>query len=83
MMSAVLHIQVNGESRTTQAGATVADLLQELKVRPEQVAVEVNLQILDRGEFARRGLNEGDRVEIISFIGGGSERAVDTGARHE
>jgi thiamine biosynthesis protein ThiS len=71
-MADALHIQVNGEARTARAGSTVADLLKELDVRPDRVAVELNLQILDRQEFTRRGLHEGDRVEIISFIGGGS-----------
>lgn len=67
-----MQIQVNGEHREAAAGSTVADLLAALNVRGERVAVELNLEILDRGEFAHRGLKEGDRVEIISFIGGGS-----------
>jgi thiamine biosynthesis protein ThiS len=52
-------------------GATVGDLLRELEVRPDRVAVELNLEILDRQAFEHRALREGDRVEIISFIGGG------------
>ena len=71
-----MHIQVNGEERTLAAGATVAGLLTELDIRPDRVAVELNLNILDRSEFDRRSLQEGDRIEIISFIGGGArERA--------
>lgn len=66
-----MQIQVNGEGRTASAGVTIADLLHELDIRPDRVAVEVNTEILDRQEFDRRGLREGDRVEIISFIGGG------------
>jgi thiamine biosynthesis protein ThiS len=67
-----MHVQVNGEQRTVAAGATVAGLLTELDIRPDRVAVEVNLNILDRSEFDRRNLQEGDRIEIISFIGGGA-----------
>ena len=67
----VMHIQVNGEARMTRDGATVADLLRELQVPPERVAVELNLEILAREDFDRRGLREGDRIEIIGFIGGG------------
>jgi thiamine biosynthesis protein ThiS len=67
-----MHVQVNGEERTFTAGMTVAGLLTELDIRPDRVAVELNLNILDRGEFDRRSLQEGDRIEIISFIGGGS-----------
>ena len=66
-----MHIQVNGEASMARDGATIADLLRELQVRPDRVAVELNLEILDRQEFDRRGLREGDRIEIISFMGGG------------
>lgn len=65
-------MQVNGEQRTVPAGLTVAGLLKELDIRPDRVAVELNLAILDRSEFDRRSLQEGDRIEIISFIGGGA-----------
>jgi thiamine biosynthesis protein ThiS len=68
-----MHIQVNGEQRALAAGLTVAGLLTELDIRPDRVAVELNLTILDRNEFDRRSLQEGDRIEIISFIGGGQE----------
>jgi thiamine biosynthesis protein ThiS len=66
-----IQIHVNGEPRGWRTGATVADLLTELAIKNERVAVELNLEILDRQEFGRRGLKEGDRVEILSFIGGG------------
>lgn len=68
-----IHIQVNGELQTTPSGSTVAGLLQQLDIRSDRVAVEVNLHIVDRQNFERQSLQEGDRVEIISFIGGGAE----------
>ena len=71
-----MHIQVNGEPRTVAAGATVAGLLRELEIRQDRVAVELNLTILDRSEFDGRSLQEGDRIEIISFIGGGAEESM-------
>lgn len=55
----------------------MAQLLRELEIRPDRVVVELNLQILDHQDFERRPLGEGDRVEIISFIGGGSEELND------
>ena len=67
-----MQIQVNGEARTIASGSTIIGLLNQLEIRPERVAVEVNLQIVDRQSFARQILQDGDRVEIISFIGGGS-----------
>lgn len=72
-MQDTIQIQVNGEARSWRSGATVADLLQNLEIRTERVAVELNLEILDRAAFAQRPLKDGDRIEILSFIGGGSE----------
>ena len=72
MMAEAIQIQVNGEQRGCQADATVADLLCELAIKTERVAVELNLEILDRKEFDQRRLKQGDRLEILSFIGGGS-----------
>lgn len=70
-----IHIEVNGERQTTPSGSTVAGLLEQLDIRSDRVAVELNLQILDRQNFDRQCLQEGDRIEIISFIGGGSGEA--------
>jgi thiamine biosynthesis protein ThiS len=71
-MEETVQIHVNGESKVWRSGATVADLLQDLDIRTERVAVELNLEILDRATFAQRPLKHGDRIEILSFIGGGS-----------
>jgi sulfur carrier protein len=68
----VIKIYVNGEARTWRTGATVADLLQDLAIKTERVAVELNLEILDRAVFDQHMLKDGDRVEILGFIGGGS-----------
>ncbi|MGD0883505.1 MAG: sulfur carrier protein ThiS [Thermodesulfovibrionales bacterium] len=62
---------VNGEDLETSA-ATVKELLDEVAVRPERVAVEVNLSVVKRAEYSSFGLKEGDRVEIVNFVGGGS-----------
>jgi len=67
-----MQIQVNGESRHCLTGSTIGDLLRELNIKTERVAVELNLEILDRNDFDQRGLHDGDRVEILSFIGGGA-----------
>ncbi|HSN04048.1 sulfur carrier protein ThiS [Nitrospira sp. NS4] len=70
-MSNGIQIHVNGEARGWRIGGTVADLLNELAIKNERVAVELNLEILDRKDFGHRSLKDGDRVEILSFIGGG------------
>jgi sulfur carrier protein len=71
-MADSIQIQVNGEQRGFPANATVGDLLRELAIKIDRVAVELNLEILDRKEFDHRSLKQGDRVEILSFIGGGA-----------
>jgi sulfur carrier protein len=70
-MAEALQIQVNGLPRDCRSGSTVGDLLRELDIKTERVAVELNLEILDRKDFDLRGLKAGDRLEILSFIGGG------------
>ena len=67
-----IQIQVNGEQRGCVADATVGDLLRELAIKTERVAVELNFEIMDRKDFDHRSLKQGDRVEILSFIGGGA-----------
>lgn len=71
-MEDAIHIHVNGQARTWRSGATVADLLQDLDIRTERVAVELNLEILDQAAFGQCQLRNGDRVEILGFIGGGT-----------
>jgi len=73
-MPDTIRIHVNGESRGWRPGGTVAELLSDLEIRAERVAVELNQEILDRATFAQRDLRDGDRIEILSFIGGGSGR---------
>ncbi len=67
-----MNILVNGEAREVPEGTTVGNLLRDLDITSDRVAVEVSLQIVDRREFESRALREGDRVEILSFIGGGT-----------
>ncbi len=67
-----MHIHVNGETRRVREELNVTGLLQDLQLNADRVAVEINLEILDRGDFDARRLEEGDRIEIMSFIGGGA-----------
>ncbi len=71
-LSSDMQIIVNGESQEWAHSLTVTHLLESLNLRSKQVAVEVNLKILDRSDFDTWNLQEGDKVEILSFIGGGS-----------
>lgn len=67
-----MEIRVNGEKRSLDAGITVLGLLEQLVPAPDGVAVELNLEIIDRKVFSSTILREGDSLEIIRFVGGGS-----------
>lgn len=62
---------VNGQGRRLPTGATLADLLAGLELPRERVAVEHNLEIVPRRRFDVVVLEEGDRLEIVHFVGGG------------
>jgi thiamine biosynthesis protein ThiS len=66
-----MRITLNGEAREVMEGQSVASLLADLGIQAERVAVELNLAIVDRPAFTGTALSDGDRVEVIGFIGGG------------
>lgn len=70
-MSTQLQIIVNGETRQIGDGATVEDLLRELALPPGRVAIERNLEILPRPQWAATSIQPQDRYEIVHFVGGG------------
>ena len=65
-------LTVNGEAMQIPSGSTVADLLKTLALEPARVAVEHNLRVVPRAEHGAVRLNHGDRVEIVTFVGGGA-----------
>jgi len=66
-----LQLIVNGQAHEIADGSTVLALLEALGLRPEHVAVERNRAIVPRRDFASVALGEGDRLEIVTFVGGG------------
>ena len=70
-METSLAITVNGQTTVSAPGATVADLLETLKLPPGRVAVERNLEILPRSQWSLTAVQPGDRYEIVHFVGGG------------
>ena len=64
-------VHVNGEAREVALGATVSALLFFLKIETQQVAVEVNAQVVRRANHPTVQLQAGDQVEIVTFVGGG------------
>lgn len=66
-----MKITLNGSIREIDGNPAVKALLDALKLKPETVAVELNLAIVPKNEYDTRRLKEGDKIEIISFVGGG------------
>jgi sulfur carrier protein len=66
-----VRITLNGEPYELDEAITVADLLLRLSIDPRRVAVEHNLAILKRQFFTDTLVHNGDRIEIVNFVGGG------------
>lgn len=66
-----MRIEVNGEPREVPPGTTIAALLEQLGLAGVLVAVERNRDIVPRAEHARAAIHDGDRLEIVQFVGGG------------
>jgi sulfur carrier protein len=70
-MSQTIEVVINGESRTVVHGTTVAALISELGFGDRRVAVERNREVVPRAEHASTVLAAGDKLELVTFVGGG------------
>ena len=66
-----MNILLNGEPREEPAELTVAQLLARLEMPLRGIAVELNQQVVPRSRHAEQKLRDGDRIEIVSLVGGG------------
>jgi sulfur carrier protein len=74
-----MNLQINGEERVfadATAPFTLASLVDSLGMKPDRVAVELNRDIVPRTRWPETTLKEGDRLEIVHFVGGGLEPAL-------
>lgn len=71
-MEGQLTIVVNGEQAEVAEGVAVDKLIKELGLKPERLAIEVNRRIVRRADWPSTTLSEGDKVEIVHFVGGGA-----------
>ncbi|MDA1132549.1 MAG: sulfur carrier protein ThiS [Proteobacteria bacterium] len=70
-----MHLTINGEAKEFAASLSVESLLAELGIDRRRVALERNLEIVPRSAYGETLLKDGDRVEIVQFVGGGEEAA--------
>ena len=69
-----LQVQINGESRElSHEQINLGDLVRELSLAPQRIAVELNKRIVRRDDWEQTAINEGDHLEIVHFVGGGAE----------
>jgi sulfur carrier protein len=66
-----LLIHVNGEPREVAEEIYLPQLVATLELKPEQVAIELNKSVVRRGNWDATRLHDGDRIEIVHFVGGG------------
>ncbi|HKI62117.1 MAG TPA: sulfur carrier protein ThiS [Mariprofundaceae bacterium] len=69
-MSATVSIHINGELRQVYA-RSLTELIQELTLSGRTIAIERNLEVVPKSQYATTMLNEGDRIEVVHMIGGG------------
>ena len=70
-MSETVTIQVNGEPREVPKGLNVTQLVAHLGLTANRLAIERNLELLPRGQWATTVVSGGDRLEIVHLVGGG------------
>jgi len=68
----MLELTVNGERREVRSPCTVKDLLEQLALGGERIAVAINRDVVPRSTFPSHELENGDRVEILEAVGGGA-----------
>ncbi|MDP2278898.1 MAG: sulfur carrier protein ThiS [Nitrospirota bacterium] len=66
-----MRLIINGEDLEVSKAETLQELLGELHIKPERVAVEVNLSIIKKSDYGSCRLKDGDSIEIVNFVGGG------------
>ncbi len=66
-------LTINGESREFNSISTLSDLVAQLGMKPDRVAVELNRELIRRDRWPETKLTEGDKLEIVHFVGGGAQ----------
>lgn len=76
----MMRLTINGERREFESEITLLRLFELLELQPARLAVELNREIVRRTQWPSTTLKEGDQLEIVQLVGGGSER---TGKKKE
>lgn len=68
-----MNLTINGETRVLDA-ETLSTLVEQLGMKPDRVAIELNREIVPRDRWSQTRLKDGDQLEIVHFVGGGSAK---------
>jgi len=75
-----MNVTINGELRTLSSAGSLDALVEQLGMKSDRVAIELNREIVPRDRWSQTSLRDGDRLEIVHFVGGGlgneSEKSV-------
>lgn len=66
-----MNVKLNGQQCLVEDGATLSDLVSRLKFDRDWLAIELNKSVVPRARWAEVSLQEGDKVEVVQFVGGG------------
>ena len=66
-----MHLFINGDEKSFADSLSLAELIAQLGMKGDRVAVELNREIVSRSQWSETTLNDGDRIEIVRFVGGG------------
>lgn len=66
-----MRLQINGDEKEFAEALSLADLIAKLGMKADRVAVELNREIVSRSQWAETSLRDGDKLEVVHFVGGG------------
>lgn len=66
-----MQVEINGEKREVAEQMTLRELIESLALAPERLAIELNQRVVRRADWPQTPLKDGDRIEIVHFVGGG------------
>ncbi len=69
--ASLLNLRINGEDREVANNLSLKELVTQLDLPPERIAIELNQNVVRRADWPSTGLKENDQVEIVHFVGGG------------
>jgi len=67
-----MHLVINGERKELASLGNLSELVQSLQLKPDRIAVELNREIVPRANWETTDLRDGDSLEVVHFVGGGS-----------